>query len=163
MMFNHAPADYRCPFCAVARGDFTDDFPLTRPEDVIVRTDLATALICYGTWPNNAGNALVVPNQHFENIYDLPLEYATEIHRLARALAVAMRSVYGCSGVSTRQHNEPDGYQDVWHYHLHVFPRYKDDFLYPLYSFGRPMSDRQRAGLASQLRGFLELHPEVLV
>jgi histidine triad (HIT) family protein len=161
-MFNHAPADYRCPFCAVARGDFTDDFPLTRPEDVIVRTKLATALICYGTWPNNAGNALVVPNQHFENIYDLPLEYATEIHRLARAIALAMKSEYGCSGVSTRQHNEPDGYQDVWHFHTHVIPRYRHDFLYPLYHLPRKMSDQQRAGFASQLRGFLELHPEVL-
>jgi histidine triad (HIT) family protein len=161
-MFNHAPGDYRCPFCAVAQGEFTDDFPLTRPEDVIVRTELATALIPYAMWPNNPGNGLVIPNKHFENIYDLPLEYATEIHRLARALALAMKSVYGCSGVSTRQHNEPDGHQDVWHYHLHVFPRFKDDFLYPLYPFGRPMSDVERADFASQLRGFLELHPEVL-
>jgi histidine triad (HIT) family protein len=161
-MFNHAPEDYRCPFCAVARDEFMDDFPLTRPEDVIVRTELATALIPYAMWPNNPGNGLVIPNKHFENIYDLPLEYATEIHRLARALALAMKSVYGCSGVSTRQHNEPDGYQDVWHFHTHVIPRYKNDFLYPLYPFGLPMSDVERADFASQLRGFLELHPEVL-
>lgn len=38
--------------------------------------------------------------------------------------------MYKCDGVSSRQHNEPCGNQDVWHYHLHVFPRYKDDNLY---------------------------------
>jgi histidine triad (HIT) family protein len=159
-MFNHAPADYRCPFCAVARGEFTDDFPLSRPEDVIVRTDLATALVCHSTWPNNAGNALVVPNQHFENIYDLSLEYATEIHRLARVLSLAMKSVYGCSGVSTRQHNEPAGNQDVWHFHTHVFPRYTDDDLYK--TDRQASAEVERADFAKRLRDYLELPPEVL-
>lgn len=38
--------------------------------------------------------------------------------------------MYQCDGVSSRQHNEPCGSQDVWHYYLHVFPRYKNDELY---------------------------------
>jgi diadenosine tetraphosphate (Ap4A) HIT family hydrolase len=42
---------------------------------------------------------------------------------------IAMRHTYGCDGISTRQHNEPAGYQDVWHFHLHVFPRYHGDVL----------------------------------
>ena len=41
-----------------------------------------------------------------------------------------MKDAYGCDGVSTAQHNEPDGNQDVWHYHTHVFPRYQGDNLY---------------------------------
>jgi len=45
-------------------------------------------------------------------------------------VAIALKKVYQCDGVSSRQHNEPSGDQDVWHYHLHVFPRYKDDNLY---------------------------------
>ena len=161
-MFNHAPENYRCPFCAISTDDFSDSFPLSRREDLIVRTQLATAFICLGTWPNIAGNALVIPNKHFENIYDLPLEHATEIHRLTRALALGMRSTYGCSGISTRQHNEPDGYQDVWHFHTHVIPRFKDDFLYPLYPFGQVAPAGQRADFAGRLRTYLEHHPEVL-
>jgi histidine triad (HIT) family protein len=41
-----------------------------------------------------------------------------------------MKSHYSCDGISTRQHNEPAGHQDVSHYHLYVFPRYAGDHLY---------------------------------
>jgi histidine triad (HIT) family protein len=129
-MYHHAPPDYDCPFCRVAHNRFTKAKPITRPEDVVFRTSLATVFIASHSWPNNRGHVLIIPNQHFENIYELPLEYATEIHRLARATALAMKTVYGCEGTSTRQHNEPAGGQDVWHYHLHVYPRNQGDNLY---------------------------------
>jgi histidine triad (HIT) family protein len=60
----------------------------------------------------------------------LPFCLATKIHECARAVAVAMKAAYSCDGISTRQHNKPDGGQDVWHYHHHAFPRYKGDQLY---------------------------------
>jgi len=41
-----------------------------------------------------------------------------------------MKSSYKCDGISMRQHNEPAGNQDIWHYHLQVFPRYEGDNLY---------------------------------
>jgi len=41
-----------------------------------------------------------------------------------------MKQAWKCDGVSTRQHNEPAGNQDVWHYHMHVFPRWDNDDLY---------------------------------
>jgi diadenosine tetraphosphate (Ap4A) HIT family hydrolase len=46
---------------------------------------------------------------------------------VTHALAFSRR---GADGTSTRQHNEPAGNQDVWHYHEHVFPRYDGDELY---------------------------------
>jgi histidine triad (HIT) family protein len=49
---------------------------------------------------------------------------------VAKSLAIAMKKIYACDGVSTRQHNEPAGNQDVWHYHLHVTPRYENDNFY---------------------------------
>ena len=57
-------------------------------------------------------------------------EYIFEVHKLEKRIANALKKVYKCDGVSSRQHNEPAGNQDVWHYHLHVFPRYVDDNLY---------------------------------
>ena len=91
---------------------------------------MVTAFVSSHQWPNNPGNTIVIPNEHFENIYDLPVHLASRIHELARALALAMKAVYACDGVSTRQHNEPAGNQDVWHYHLHVTPRYTGDGFY---------------------------------
>ena len=63
-------------------------------------------------------------------MYSLHASLAGEIHELARRIALALKATDGCDGVSTRQHNEPAGNQEVWHYHLHVFPRYAGDGLY---------------------------------
>ncbi len=161
-MISHAPADYRCPFCAVARGEFTDSFPLTRAEDIIWRTNLVAAFICLWRSPRNTGHVLVIPNQHFENIYELPLEFATEIACVSRAVALAFKAVYKCDGVSTRQHNEPDGNQDIWHFHTHVFPRYKNDWLYLTYLFGRNATLSERAVDATRLRVYLEANQSAL-
>jgi histidine triad (HIT) family protein len=132
-MYNHAPENYDCALCRIANNNFAPTRPRTRPEDIVLQTTLATAFISAYWWPNNPGHVLVIPNKHFENIYELPLEYATEIHRLAQQIALAFKAVYNCDGVSTRQHNESAGNQDAWHYHLHVFPRYHNDDLYTLF------------------------------
>ena len=128
-MFNHEPENYVCPFCLIVEG-VENDVVWTKQDDVVLRNDLATAFICATWWPNNPGHLIVIPNQHFENIFDLPDEYSTAIHRMERQVAVALMKSYGCEGVSSRQHNGPSGNQDVWHYHLHVFPRYEGDDLY---------------------------------
>lgn len=77
--------------------------------------------------PNNPGHVAVIPNEHFENLYDLPAPVAAKIHECARFVALAMKSAYGCDGITLRQNNEPAGGQDVWHYHLHIYPRYEGD------------------------------------
>jgi histidine triad (HIT) family protein len=65
-----------------------------------------------------------------------------------------MKALYNCDGTSTRQHNEPDGNQDVWHYHVHVFPRYADDNLYDSNYFEMPVAER--AQYASRLRAYFQ-------
>src|SRR5947207_14256607 len=80
--------------------------------------------------PSNPGGVLVIPNAHYENVYDLPPELGTPIQRAVRSASIAMKTAFGCDGVSTRQHNEPAGNQDVWHFHVHVFPRWEGDELY---------------------------------
>jgi hypothetical protein len=67
--------------------------------------------------------------QHYENIYEPPDVLGGPIQRAVRETTLAMKSAYGCDSISTRQHNEPAGNQDVWHFHIHVFPRYDGDDL----------------------------------
>jgi len=122
-MYNHAPDDYVCPFCLLVR-DAENGHVHTGRADIVYHDDVVTAFIGSHQWPNNQGHVIIIPNEHFENIYDLPIHLATKVHELARAVALAMKAAYSCDGTSTRQHNEPAGNQDVWHYHLHVFPRY---------------------------------------
>ena len=99
------------------------DLPLEivhRNEDVFVKLNPRSP-------SRNPGSALVIPVAHFENVYDLPPTLGTPIQRAVRDTALAMKAAFGCGGISTRQHNEPAGDQDVWHYHVHVFPRFVND------------------------------------
>lgn len=151
-MYNHAPENYDCPFCKVASG--VDSNIWTKQSDVFYRTQHVTGFISTRWWSRNPGHALVIPNQHVENIYDLKPDLATHIHEAARQVAIAFRQVYGCDGTSTRQHNEPAGYQEVFHYHLHVFPRYIGDELYErTYDYRMTHSD-ERLPYAEKLKRY---------
>ncbi|MFD2793224.1 HIT family protein [Promicromonospora vindobonensis] len=124
---SHGSPDYQCPFCLLQRDVFDER---NQPADVVGVNDLAYARIAPKWWPANPGAALVVPRVHHENLYDVPDDVGHAVWDLTRGVAVAMKEAYRCDGVSTRQHNEPAGDQDVWHLHVHVFPRYEGDQLY---------------------------------
>ena len=127
ILFNHEPANYTCPFCLFLRDGKN---LINDKQDIVYQDRLITGFVAPQWWPNNEGHVLIIPNEHFENLYDLPRKYAYHIQDLVQEIALAFKHVYDCDGVSTRQHNEPAGNQDVWHYHLHVFPRFEGDDLY---------------------------------
>jgi histidine triad (HIT) family protein len=151
-MYNHAPENYLCPFCMLVQGAEHKDVRSVQ-SDIIYHDKDVTAFISSHQWPNNHGNVIIVPNEHFENIYDLPINYAIGIHRVAKKIALAMKAAYSCDGISTRQHNEPAGNQDIWHYHLHVTPRYTGDQFYT--TRPEPMAVSERAKHTMRLRDYL--------
>jgi histidine triad (HIT) family protein len=160
--YSHAPLDYACPFCLMLKR-VAHSITLPNDTDIIYQTELVTAFIGIRQWPNNAGDTIIIPNQHYENIFDLPASLTTPIQEMGRAVALAMKEVYRCSGISLRQHNEPAGNQDVWHYHIHVTPRYLGDEFYAIYTnSGEIMPPDERAEHASILRKYIEnyLHHE---
>jgi histidine triad (HIT) family protein len=119
----------------VAAG--TDDLGVeSRQSDVFYRDPDVVAFISAGWWPNNLGSALIIPTQHYRNIYDIPPTAYAAVNELGRRVGIIMKREYGCGGISFRQHNEAAGGQSVDHYHLWVFPRYPDDRLYQAYSEG---------------------------
>lgn len=149
---SHTPADYSCPFCALLRGTPEPGKPSSMDE-IVYQDETLTALMGSHQWPRNPGNTLILPNHHYENIYELPPELGSPIQRLAGRLARAMKQAWACDGVSTRQHNEPAGNQDVWHYHLHVTPRFQGDGFYRSERQLMPLAERLR--LAAELRAAL--------
>ncbi len=153
-MYNFAPPDYRCPFCVVVAGRENSSI-WTRQQDIVLRDELVTAFIAAAWWPNNPGHVLVVPNEHFENLFELPAAYAAAVHTAAQQIGHAFLQSYGCEGVSTRQHNGPAGNQDVWHYHLHVFPRHRGDRLYELTGERRTTTPEERLPYAERMRAAL--------
>lgn len=122
-MYNHAPPGYECFVCGVVAGAVGDSVVITTNEE-------ALAIVSRRVWASGPGHALVVPKMHYENLYDLEDPAALDICRLTRRIAIAVKEAFACDGTSTRQHNEPAGNQDLWHLHVHVFPRYDGDNLY---------------------------------
>lgn len=153
-MPSHEPAGYDCPFCRLRDGVHDEH---NQPEDVVAVTDLAFARISPKWWPANDGAALVIPRAHHESLYTIPDEAGHAVWDLTRRVAVAMRETYGCRGISTRQHNEPAGNQDVWHLHVHVFPRWDDDRLYEQHLSTRWVTAQERRPYADRLAAALDL------
>ncbi len=155
MIKSSAPENYVCPICLGVQEVVSDD-TLMRPADIIYKDRLVTAFINSFFVGQNAGHAIVVPNDHYENIYDLPAEYGHRIFDVAQRIALAMKEAYGCDGITTRQNNEPAGDQHAFHFHFHVFPRYTDDG----YNTVQPSEKRlaepgQRAEYAAKLKAQL--------
>jgi len=152
-MHNHAPTDYFNPFSALVAGDFSN--LITEPESVFYKDQLVTGFISTKCWPGNEGNVLLIPDEVYENLYDIPDEVLAHLHVVSKKIAIAVRETYGCDGVSLRQHNEPAGNQEVWHYHLHIFPRYKGDELYIRHNEKTDSTSEDRKKYATLLRDYL--------
>ncbi len=148
---HHEPEEYSCPFCVFLAGH-GDNY--TQQQDVVYKNEFSTVVIAPRWWIHNPGSVLVVPNKHFENIYDIPEEYFVETYKTAKKVALAIRKTYECDGVSTRQHNEPAGGQDVWHFHVQVLPRYRGDNLYKNNDNNRFADAAERLPFAEKLRAY---------
>ncbi len=153
-MHNHAPKNYRCPICIAISG-MENEETLIVQNDIVYKDDLVTAFIGSFFIGKNDGHVIVVPNGHFENIYDLPDEVGGRIFAVGKKLAIAIRETYGCEGITTLQNNEPIGNQHAFHYHFHVFPRYENDNLHANMSDKRQTTPEERAPFAEKLRDYL--------
>lgn len=126
----HAPEGYQCPFCLVLAG-VVNEHVKSRPDEIVYRDENVAVLIATRWWAAAPGQALVVPVEHFENLYSVPPAVHHAMADITQRVAIAMRQSYpNCTGITTRQHNEFDGGQDLWHMHVHVFARTKDDNFY---------------------------------
>ncbi len=150
-MFNHAPAGYQCPMCQLVAGNNETS---TKQEDIIFKNRSITAFIAAKWWIHNPGHVIIIPNKHFENLYDIPDEVLSKIYIFAKKVVIALKKVYKCDGTSTRQHNETSGNQDMWHFHLHVFPRYKNDELYLMYRKTRWTLPEERKPYIKKLKEY---------
>jgi histidine triad (HIT) family protein len=145
----HEPPGYKCPFCSLLRGVETER---NRLDDIVWRDELTTAFISPKWWPENPGAAIVIPNEHVENLYGITVDVLGAVGATTKRVACAMRDAYRCDGTSTRQHNEPGANQDVWHFHVHVFPRRRGDDLYARDAEAAWVGPAERRDWAERLR-----------
>jgi histidine triad (HIT) family protein len=152
-MYNHEPKDYDCQLCRVAQGGETEH---NKRSDIVFEDDFVIAYISPKWWINNPGNVMVISKEHVENVYDISPELLGKIYSVGKRVALALKESYKCDGVSFRQHNEPAGNQEIWHFHLHVFPRWEDDNLYTNHENTRYVSVAERLPYAEKLRTYFK-------
>ena len=141
-----------CTFCAIGAGG--DGIRTTR-EDVVYRDQATTAFVAAKWWRGNEGHVLVIPNRHARDVYEIAEDDLAAVYGTAKRVAHAIRGSYGCEGTSMRQHNEPGGGQDVFHLHVHVFPRWAGDRLYERNAEARWTTPTERAPYVARLRDAL--------
>lgn len=154
-MYNHAPKDYICPICVGIRG-IEDDTTLIRKSDIVFKDNLVTAFVNSFFIGNNPGHVAIVPNEHFENLFDLPDNYLGRIHEISKKVAIAIKETYGAEGITILQNNGSAGGQHAFHYHLHVFPRYPNDELHKNMLDKKTTTQKQRHPYADKIRKYFE-------
>ena len=133
-----------CIFCKLANGVFPTN-SIYEDDDFNVILDAA---------PANRGHALILPKQHFDNIFEIDDETASKIMPLAKKIAGAVKKVTGCDGINVQQNNGPAAGQSVFHLHVHVIPRFDDD-KFKLVWNPKSFTDEEQAAVAEELRAEL--------
>lgn len=106
-----------CIFCKIASGEIPAA-TLYEDEDFRVILDLG---------PASKGHALILPKVHAANIYELPDEIAGKVFILAKKIATKLAEIVKCDGFNIVQNNGAVAGQTVFHFHMHLIPRYEND------------------------------------
>ncbi|NKB67868.1 MAG: HIT domain-containing protein [Candidatus Latescibacteria bacterium] len=112
-----------CVFCEIVAG--------TKNGRVVYETDSVIALI--DPRQANPGHILVIPKDHFQDIYALSEEAGAEIMKAMILLSQTVKKAFDLDGLSIWQSNGPGAHQEVPHVHFHIHPRKIDDGLLRVY------------------------------
>lgn len=77
--------------------------------------------------PINPGHTLVVPKEPYKDIYEIPKESLCAVMQTVHMLAPIIKESVGADGINIGQNNEPAAGQEVFHFHVHIMPRFKGD------------------------------------
>lgn len=109
--------DENCIFCKIANGEIPS---ATLYEDDLFRVILDQA-------PAAKGHALILPKEHYANLYEIDEDTVAKAFVLAKKMVAKMTEVLGCDGYNIVQNNGETAGQTVFHFHMHLIPRYKGD------------------------------------
>jgi len=129
--------DDNCIFCKLANGDIPT-MSLYEDEDFNVIFDAGPATL---------GHALILPKNHYKNIYEIDEETIGKAYKLAKKMAVVLTEVFNADGFNILQNNNECAGQTVFHFHIHLIPRYKDEKPMIMWKPGEQDKEKLEAAL----------------
>ena len=109
--------DANCIFCKISGGEIPSK-TIYEDEEFRVILDIS---------PATKGHALIRPKEHYANLYEMPEDVAARVMKLAKRLAGHMTEALQCDGFNIMQNNGEAAGQTVFHFHMHLIPRYVGD------------------------------------
>ena len=106
-----------CIFCKIANGEI--------PANALYEDDLVKVI--FNTSPASEGHVLILPKSHYDDVYSLDDDTAAHIFKVAVNIANAMKKSLNIDGLNIVQNNGEAAGQTVFHFHMHIIPRYTDD------------------------------------
>jgi histidine triad (HIT) family protein len=130
-----------CPFCNIAQG---------KAAASIVYED-STTIAFMDANPASTGHTLIIPKEHWENIYEIPENVLAEMAKVIKQVSSAVKKTVDADGISIFQLNGKAAGQSVMHFHVHVIPRFRGDSIVGHKGFGNPES-RKLDEIARKIR-----------
>lgn len=130
-----------CIFCKIAAGEIPSA-TIYEDDDFRVILDIE---------PASKGHALILPKEHYANLYELPEDLASKALIVAKKVIAKMTEILGCDGYNVLQNNGEVAGQTVFHFHIHLIPRYKEDDVTILWNHGT-LSDELKAEILSNIQ-----------
>ncbi len=106
-----------CIFCKIAKGEI--------PSATIYEDENFRGILDLG--PASKGHALILPKKHYANLFEMDDEMAAKALVVAKKLGTQMQKALKCDGLNVLQNNGEAAGQTVFHFHMHLIPRYKQD------------------------------------
>ena len=132
--------DENCIFCKLANGDI--------PTATLYEDDDFRVILDAG--PASKGHALILPKEHYKNLYELDDEIAAKALVLAKKMITKLTDVLGCDGYNIVQNNGEVAGQTVFHFHINLIPRYEGDEVGLGWKMGE-LTDEVRDEILSKL------------
>lgn len=132
--------DANCVFCKILDG-VIPSVKLYEDEEFVIILDIGPAAF---------GHALIIPKDHYANLYEMPEELLGKVMSLAKVWGEKLVKVLKADGLNLVQNNGLAAGQTVFHYHLHLIPRYEGDGVGELWTPGS-LSEEQRKELVEKL------------
>ncbi len=127
--------DSNCIFCKLANGEI--------PTNSIFENELFNVILDNG--PATKGHCLILPKEHYANLFEIPEDTAAEAMKLAKKLAVKLKDKLSADGVNLVQNNGAAAGQTVNHFHLHIIPRYENDGQHILWNPTEPSAEELKS------------------